>query len=88
MSSNSQAPLPAPHLIISELQEHSSDGPESQVCDVCGERFTGNPGGRGLFMWKRGDEVRFEEPPLCRRCAKAITAAGIELWEGDDGADG
>ena len=39
MSSNSQAPLPAPHLILSELQEHSSDGRESQVCDVCGEPY-------------------------------------------------
>ena len=88
MPFHTKAPLPSPHLIVSELEELSSDGKELQVCDACGERFSGNPGGRGLLMWKRGEEVRFEEPALCRKCAKAITAAGNELWEGDDGADG
>jgi hypothetical protein len=83
-----RVPLPAPHLIVSELDELASASDDGEVCDVCGEKIAGNPGGRGLLMWKRGEEIRFEEPALCRRCAKAITAAGHAMWDEDDGADG
>jgi hypothetical protein len=27
-------------------------------------------------LWTRGEEVRFEEPPLCERCAYAIAVGG------------
>lgn len=38
-------------------------------CDACGAVIEGEPAARGLFLWTRGDEVRFEEPPLCEDCA-------------------
>jgi hypothetical protein len=45
----------------------------SYECDRCGASFDGEPGGAGLFVWHRGEEVRFEEPPLCEECAKTVT---------------
>jgi hypothetical protein len=60
-------------------------------CDVCSEPVVEDDegcavAGRGLYMWTRGTEVRFEEPPLCARCASAIgvtafTRAEIEEEE-------
>ena len=37
--------------------------------------------GVGLFLWTRGDEVRYEEPPLCERCAYAIAVGGMLQWD-------
>jgi len=50
-------------------------------CDSCGKRIEGEPAGRGLYVWTRGDEVRYEEPPLCSACANAIGLAALALWE-------
>lgn len=82
MSDGSRFPVPAPHLIIAERDQREAGPAEPLICDVCGASFRGNPGGRGLLMWKRGDEVRFEEPVMCRRCAPAITAAGEAFLDG------
>jgi|GEM_PF-2176768 uracil-DNA glycosylase len=71
------------------------DGPEdgrvsaageepSYTCDACGQTFTGPPGGSGLFVWTRGDEVRYEEPPLCERCAVALSTTAMRGWALDD----
>lgn len=49
-------------------------------CDVCDEGIEGEPTGRGLYMWTRGDEVRFEEPALCPRCATAIGVTALAAW--------
>ncbi len=53
-------------------------------CDACGEAIEGTPAGSGLFLWTRGDEVRYEEPPLCERCAYAIAVGGTLQWELDE----
>ena len=53
-------------------------------CDACGEPIAGSPAGSGLFLWTRGDEVRYEEPPLCERCAYAIAVGGTLQWEMDE----
>lgn len=55
-----------------------------QVCDVCGRKLRGEPAGRGMLMWMRGDEMRIEEPALCGRCAHAITAASHRMWADPD----
>ena len=58
--------------------------PESVKCDACGESIEGSPAGTGLFLWTRGDEVRYEEPPLCERCACAIAVGGMLAWESEE----
>jgi len=57
-------------------------------CDACGRWFTGDPGGAGLFLWTRGDEVRYEEPPLCRDCASEITVGALLKWNAEDEEEG
>lgn len=82
-----------PKAIIHEF--HSSDlaplppepGPGFE-CDVCGEHFEGEPSGSGLFMWTRGEEVRFEEPPLCEACAQNVTLDALTRFEVEEEEEG
>jgi hypothetical protein len=86
------APMAAPHSYPITFSTASAGGegvlssaPErSFVCDACGETFTGVPGGAGLFIWTRGDEVRYEEPPLCDRCAVAVSTTAMLGWAIED----
>jgi len=55
--------------------------PDIFECDSCGKRIEGEPAGHGLYVWTRGEEVRYEEPPLCSSCANAIGLAALALWE-------
>ena len=52
-------------------------GANEQRCDACDGPLEGEPAGRGLYMWTRGDEVRFEEPALCDDCATAIGVTAL-----------
>jgi hypothetical protein len=49
-------------------------------CDACEEPIEGEPAGSGLYVWTRGDEVRYEEPPLCMCCATAIGVTALAAW--------
>lgn len=55
--------------------------PKKFECDACGKTFEGTPGGAGLFLWTLGDEVRYEEPPLCDECAQEITVGALTRWD-------
>jgi hypothetical protein len=57
-------------------------------CDVCGQHFDEEPSGSGLFMWTRGDEVRFEEPPLCEACAQSVTLDALTRFEVEEEEEG
>jgi NAD-dependent SIR2 family protein deacetylase len=57
-------------------------------CDHCGRQFEGDPGGAGLLLWTRGEEVRFEEPPLCEQCASSITIGALMKWESEEEDEG
>jgi hypothetical protein len=57
-------------------------------CDMCAEHFEGEPSGSGLFMWTRGDEVRFEEPPLCEACAQNVTLDALTRFEVEEEEEG
>jgi hypothetical protein len=58
---------------------------EALRCDACGKTIEGEPAGVGLYVWTRGDEVRYEEPPLCSQCANAIGLAAVAQWDiGED----
>jgi hypothetical protein len=50
------------------------------TCDACDAPIEGEPEGRGLYLWRRGDELRIEEPPLCHDCATAISVTALQLW--------
>jgi hypothetical protein len=68
------------------IQEFEVDAPPPAAhreydCDVCGKHFEGEPAGAGLFMWTRGEEVRFEEPPLCPECADSVTQGALSRFE-------
>jgi hypothetical protein len=64
-----------------KLPETSESKRETFECDSCGKSIEGEPAGRGLYVWTRGDEVRYEEPPLCSGCANAIGLAALAQWE-------
>jgi hypothetical protein len=67
-------PLPIP-------TDDTDTKPQTFECDACGKRTEGEPAGRGLYVWTRGEEVRYEEPPLCAACANAIGLAALAQWE-------
>lgn len=57
-------------------------------CDVCNAEIAAGEGddaeevtGRGLLVWTRGDERRYQEPPLCPPCAAAIGLTALSRWE-------
>lgn len=63
------------------LQAHRHEAGSSELrCDVCDEAIEGEPAGRGLYMWTRGEESRFEEPALCRHCSTAIGVTALAAW--------
>ncbi len=63
------------------LRAHqAASGATEHRCDVCDRAITGEPHGRGLYMWSRGDELRFEEPALCCLCSVAIGMTALSAW--------
>jgi hypothetical protein len=59
-------------------------------CSVCAESLATSSDddddvisvrGRGLLVWTRGDERRYEEPALCPGCASAIGVTALQRWE-------
>ena len=72
-----EAPMPS--------REIATDGPR---CDACGEPIDPEHdddagyaiGGRGRYLWARGDERRIEDAPLCPTCAAAIGIAALHQW--------
>ena len=66
---------------------------QAHRCDVCAELLTDGDGatdsddtgydvtGHGLLVWSRGEERRYQEPPLCASCATAIGLTALQRWE-------
>lgn len=68
---------------------------EAHRCDVCSGPLPSNDRndgdeqdedehaltGRGLLVWVRGEERRYQEPPLCASCASAIGLSALSRWE-------
>ena len=63
------------------LQTHQATrGSTATHCDICGNPIEGEPAGRGLYMWKRGEERRFKEPALCSNCSGTIGVSALNVW--------
>ena len=56
-------------------------------CDMCGAECEGRPAASGLFVWHRGDELRYEEPPLCEACSGALTLGAVWRWSESAGEE-
>ncbi|HSO34370.1 MAG TPA: hypothetical protein VLT33_17660 [Labilithrix sp.] len=62
---------------------------EAHRCDVCASTLdeaddadgADGAGGHGLLVWSRGEERRYQEPPLCATCAAAIGVTALQRWE-------
>lgn len=69
---------------------------EAHRCDVCADVVgdssksddaddaTYDVRGRGLLVWSRGEERRYQEPPLCAACAAAIGVTALQRWETEE----
>ena len=67
---------------------------EAHRCDVCADALDAADAqssdsedsgfdvqGRGLLVWSRGEERRYQEPLLCASCATAIGVSALQRWE-------
>jgi hypothetical protein len=85
--------IPVPKALIVELEKQdvapvALPPAPGFDCDMCGQHVEGEPAGSGLFMWTRGDEVRFEEPPLCEACAQNVTLDALTRFEVEEEEEG
>jgi hypothetical protein len=87
-------PRSAPSVERTEPEHHAvrsaseMRGVKKYECDSCSGEFEGEPAGSGLFIWSRGDEVRYEEPPLCQECASKITLGALMSFGDDEEEEG
>ncbi len=81
------APGSAGPVVLSHevLFDHAAD---QARCDACGVHLPPDDEdegfqvrGEGVYLWTRGDEVRFEKAPLCPSCASAIGVTALARWE-------
>lgn len=75
--------ITASHAVLFENEEKNR-------CDVCHEPVADDDdaaeaghevSGRGLLVFSRGEERRYQEPPLCPGCAAAIGMTALQRWE-------
>lgn len=82
MSEQPKGFVTASHAVLFEKEE--------ERCTVCSERLGDDEDdatairGRGLLVWTRGDERRYEEPHLCPGCASAIGVSALQRWETEE----
>jgi hypothetical protein len=68
--------------------DHETPRPLSFDCDLCGRTFEGIPDGAGLLLWTRGEEFRYEEPPLCEECASKVSIGALLKWDAEEEEEG
>ena len=82
-----ELPVPVISMAIDDvaLAALAKPSPEAVYCSVCDTRLDGKtPTSSGLLMWTRGDEVRFDEPPLCHICSTTIGVSAYHRWISGD----
>lgn len=82
-SENRKRVRSASHTLLFEVDE-------TPRCAVCESSLanTEEPATRGLLVFARGEEVRYEEPPLCDACGAAIGVTQRRLWDLEDDEEG
>jgi hypothetical protein len=86
-----RVPVPIVHETEDPSARRATSSEESARgydCDSCGQHFDGEPGGAGLFLWTRGEEIRYEEPPLCEACAAEIAVGALVKWDSEEEEEG
>jgi hypothetical protein len=53
---------------------------DDQRCHVCDEPIEGEPAGRGLLVFPRGDHLESVEPALCESCSKMLDASAYHRF--------
>jgi len=81
-------PEPPLHHPTTDTIENEAPPKRTFRCDHCDQTFDGDPAGSGLLVWTRGEEVRYEEPPLCEECASNITASALLKWKVEEEEEG
>ena len=56
---------------------------EAVRCELCGRPACGEGACSGLLVWHHEGDVRYDEPPLCPRCATRIGMAAYARWMGE-----
>lgn len=57
------------------------------ACSLCETPLVEGAAAKGLFMWTRGEDIRFEEPPLCGRCSGSVSISAFLSWPWEDDAE-
>ena len=70
--------------LFAEVPQVEPPPPKVHECDMCGKEFEGAPAGSGLLLWTRGEEVRYEEPPLCEHCSQKLIMGALMRWAEDE----
>jgi hypothetical protein len=75
-----------PYLRVSLADVLAS--PSRPTCDACGSDLSGSDdddgyalSGKGVYLSCRGDQVRYEDVPLCPSCGSAIGLSALRQWE-------
>lgn len=59
-------------------------------CDLCDTPIADHEdeGGSGLYVWTRGEETRYEEPPLCATCGPELANVAFRRWDEEEEEEG
>lgn len=70
------------HALFSDVNERH--------CDLCDAVIAegDEAGGSGLYIWTRGEETRYEEPPLCAACGPELATVAFRKWDEEEEEEG
>lgn len=88
MSLSRSLALPKVPDDFADVPSAESLPPQVHECDLCGHAFEGPPAGSGLLLWTRGEEVRYEEPPLCESCSSRLLLGAMLQFADDEDDEG
>lgn len=71
--------IPIDTVADAAIAARASTEPRLDRCTVCMKPVVGETH-RGLLVWSRGEERRFEEPALCEPCATVLGISALSMW--------